>query len=94
MRAVDDLDVSIRQIRSTIFELHQRWATAQSLRGEIVAICDESAKALGFTPSCDISGPIDSAVVEPTRGPRCCCAFAKRCRTSLDMPGPHASTSQ
>ena len=67
-RAIDDLDVSIRQIRSTIFELHQRWATAQSLRGEIVAICHESSKALGFTPSCDITGPIDSAVVEPTRG--------------------------
>ena len=67
-RAVDDLDVSIRQVRSTIFELHQRWSAAQSLRGDIVGICDESAKALGFKPSCDIVGPIDSAVAEPTRG--------------------------
>lgn len=68
MRAVDDLDVSIRQVRSTIFELHQRWSTMQSLRHEIVAISEESAKSLGFKPSCDIAGPIDTAVTEPTRG--------------------------
>lgn len=68
MRAVDDLDVSIRQVRSTIFELHQRWSTERSLRSEIVSVCDESVKSLGFKPSCDITGPIDSAVLEPTRG--------------------------
>jgi signal transduction histidine kinase len=68
MRAVDDLDISIRQVRSTIFELHQRWSKTTSVRSEILAICDDSAKALGFRPSCDLSGPIDSAVVEPTRG--------------------------
>jgi signal transduction histidine kinase len=67
-RAIDDLDTSIRRVRSTIFQLHQRWTAVHSLRSEIVGICDESAKALGFTPSCDISGPIDSAVGEPTRG--------------------------
>ena len=67
MRIVGDLDASIRQVRSTIFELHQRWATSQSLRSEIADICDESSKALGFKPSCDISGPIDSAVIEPLR---------------------------
>jgi signal transduction histidine kinase len=67
-RAVDDLDTSIRQVRSTIFELHQRWSARLSLRADIVGICDESAKAIGFKPSCDIAGPIDSAVTEPTRG--------------------------
>jgi signal transduction histidine kinase len=67
-RAVDDLDTSIRQVRSTIFELHQRWSARLSLRADIVGICDESAKAIGFKPSCDIVGPIDSAVTEPTRG--------------------------
>jgi signal transduction histidine kinase len=68
MRAVDDLDVSIRQVRSTIFELNQRWSATESMRGEILAICEESAKALGFRPACDLAGPIDNAVVEPTRG--------------------------
>lgn len=67
-RAVDDLDLSIRQIRSTIFELNQRSSSTRSLRTDIAAICDESAKALGFKPTCNIQGPIDSAVNEPVSG--------------------------
>ena len=88
-RAIDDLDVSIRQIRSTIFELHQRWATTQSLRGEIVAICHESSKALGFAPSCDIVGPIDSAVVEPTRSHALLCL-----REALSNVARHARATR
>jgi signal transduction histidine kinase len=68
MRSVDDLDVSIRQVRSTIFELNERWSASDSVRGEILAICDDSAKAIGFRPACDLTGPIDSAIDEPTRG--------------------------
>ncbi len=67
MRSVDDLNVSIRHVRSTIFEIHERWSGRTNLRSDILAICDEAAPALGFKPSCDIDGPIDSAVVEPTR---------------------------
>jgi signal transduction histidine kinase len=88
-RAVDDLDVSIRQIRSTIFELHRHWATAPSLRGEIVAICDESSKALGFKPSCDISGPIDSAVLEPARSHALLCL-----REALSNVARHARATR
>jgi signal transduction histidine kinase len=85
MRAIDDLDTSIRHVRSTIFQLHQRWSATRSLRGEIVGICDESSKALGFTPSCDITGPIDSAVGEPTRGHVLLCL-----RESLSNVARHA----
>lgn len=88
MRAIDDLDVSIRHVRSTIFELHQRWAAFPSLRSEIVAVCDESAKALGFTPACDIDGPIDSAAVEPTRGQMLLCL-----REALSNVARHANAS-
>jgi signal transduction histidine kinase len=88
-RAIDEIDVSIRQIRSTIFELHQRWATAQSLRGEIVAICHEASKALGFTPTCDISGPIDSAVAEPTRSHALLCL-----REALSNVARHARATR
>ncbi|MEO7371573.1 MAG: GAF domain-containing sensor histidine kinase [Ilumatobacteraceae bacterium] len=66
MRAVDEIDVSIRQVRSTIFELHDRWTGQQSLRSDIFAVSDESAQALGFKPTCDISGPVDSVVDEAT----------------------------
>jgi signal transduction histidine kinase len=63
-RAVDDLNTSIRQIRSTIFELHGRRTTAGSVRRDVVGICDDAAATLGFRPSCDIRGPVDSAVDE------------------------------
>lgn len=68
MRAVDELDVSIRQVRATIFELHQLGTDVKSLRGELVAVCEDSAKVLGFKPSLDIDGPVDSAVDEQVRG--------------------------
>lgn len=62
MRAVDDLDVSIRQVRSTIFELHQGSSSRSSVRSAIQGVCEEAADTLGFKPTCDIDGPIDSAV--------------------------------
>lgn len=89
MRSVDDLDVSIRQVRSTIFELNQRWSTSESMRGEIRASCEDSAKALGFRPSCDLTGPIDSAIVEPTRGHLLLCL-----REALSNVARHARASR
>ncbi|HEY4332555.1 MAG TPA: GAF domain-containing sensor histidine kinase [Ilumatobacteraceae bacterium] len=88
MRAVDELDVSIRQVRSTIFELHQRWAPLQSLRTDVLALCDDSAKALGFKPACDIEGPVDSAVTEPVRGHVLLCL-----REALSNVARHAHAS-
>jgi signal transduction histidine kinase len=61
-RAVDDLDTSIRQVRSTIFELHHRFSGLPSLRQDILDVCAEATRALGFEPHCEISGPIDSTV--------------------------------
>jgi signal transduction histidine kinase len=68
VRSVDELDVAIRQVRSTIFELHQSEAGPRSLRSEIQAVCDDAARALGTRPSCEIRGPIDSAVDETMGG--------------------------
>ena len=68
VRAVDELDVSIRQVRSTIFELHQTPTGRRTLRGEILTICEDATRALGFRPSCDIRGPVDSAVGEALGG--------------------------
>ena len=65
--AVEELNVSIRQIRATIFELHQRRSSVASLRADIVDVCEQAAASLGFKPSCDIQGLIDTAVEEPWR---------------------------
>ncbi|MEO6122424.1 MAG: GAF domain-containing sensor histidine kinase [Ilumatobacteraceae bacterium] len=88
-RAVDDLDVTIRQVRSTIFELHHPWVPAVSLRGDLLAICDESTQALGFRPTCDLEGPIDTAVDEATRGHFLLCV-----RESLSNVARHANATK
>lgn len=67
MRAVDELDTSIRQVRSTIFELHHRLSGMPSLCSDILAVCNEATRALGFEPHCDITGPVDSTVSDSMR---------------------------
>jgi signal transduction histidine kinase len=58
--AVDDLDTTIRDIRRSIFEL--RTPIGPSLRSELGAAVDAAAGTLGFRPTLDVSGPVDSAV--------------------------------
>ncbi|BCY09996.1 GAF domain-containing sensor histidine kinase [Actinoplanes sp. L3-i22] len=58
--AVDDLDATIRDIRRSIFEL--RAPVGPSLRGEIHQVVEAVAASLGFRPTLDTNGPLDSAV--------------------------------
>ncbi len=58
--AVDDLDTTIRDIRRSIFEL--RAPAGTSLRRELGGAVDAAAGTLGFRPTLDVSGPVDSAV--------------------------------
>jgi len=63
--AVDDLDATIRDIRSAIFEL--RTPVNAALRAEIRATVDAAAASLGFRPELRMDGPIDSAVPDDVR---------------------------
>ncbi|HEY0696489.1 MAG TPA: GAF domain-containing sensor histidine kinase, partial [Micromonospora sp.] len=63
--AVDDLDATIRDIRRTIFEL--RTPMSAALRTEIRQTVEQAAEPLGFRPTLDIVGPVDSAVPEDVR---------------------------
>jgi signal transduction histidine kinase len=58
--AVDDLDATIRDIRRSIFEL--RAPVGITLRTELRDAVDAAAETLGFRPTLDVSGPVDSAV--------------------------------
>ena len=60
-RVVDDLDQTVRDLRSTIFELDQRGPTA-SLRRDILDVVAEAGRALGFEPQVRFDGPVDTAV--------------------------------
>ncbi|MFF9780777.1 MULTISPECIES: sensor histidine kinase [Streptomyces] len=64
LRAVDDLDETIKIIRSTIFGLrtHTSGRASHGLRVRTVAAVEQAARALGFTPSLRMQGLIDTDV--------------------------------
>jgi signal transduction histidine kinase len=59
-KAVDDLDQTIRDIRTTIFELQHR--QGGSVRSLVRALVKEYTPVLGFTPTVRILGPVDTTV--------------------------------
>ncbi|MFD7013350.1 GAF domain-containing protein [Streptomyces sp. NPDC059161] len=63
-RAVDDLDETIKIIRSTIFGLraHEVTEPGAGLRVRVVRAVEEAVPALGFTPSLRMEGLLDTDV--------------------------------
>jgi signal transduction histidine kinase len=61
-QAVDDLDVTVRHVRSVIFELQPVTFSDHSVRREVLAVASEQAPALGFDPVVRFDGPIDAAL--------------------------------
>jgi len=63
--AVDALDETIREIRQTIFALHEPTSgPATGVRGRVLRETEHCAVALGFQPALRFIGPIDSVVSE------------------------------
>lgn len=62
-RAIDDLDQTVKEIRQTIFDLHQD-DNVESLRTLIRSELDMSKDQLGFDPELTLTGPIDTMVPE------------------------------
>lgn len=58
--AVSELNATIRDIRSTIFEL--KHDQSGSLKGEVRALAREYVSVLGFTPFVRLRGPVDGGV--------------------------------
>ena len=58
-RAVDDLDTTIKIIRSTIFGLRAHETPSAGLRIRTVRALEEAAQVLGFTPALRMEGLID-----------------------------------
>ncbi|MER7172132.1 sensor histidine kinase [Streptomyces mesophilus] len=63
-RAVDDLDTTIKIIRSTIFGLreHEAPGTAPGLRVRVVRAVEEAVPVLGFTPALRMEGLLETDV--------------------------------
>jgi signal transduction histidine kinase len=61
LTTIEDLDTTIRQIRTSIFQLQQPQSGAPAgLRARLLAIATEAATSLGFEPAVRFSGVIDS----------------------------------
>jgi signal transduction histidine kinase len=59
--AVDELDETIKEIRQTIFALHEPVSgPSSSARGRVLRETSQSAALLGFEPSVRFVGPVDS----------------------------------
>jgi two-component system, NarL family, sensor histidine kinase DevS len=64
-RAVDELDATITEIRSAIFELGEN-SLPGGLRNAIVRLCEELAPALGARPRTSFHGPVDNLIPPQT----------------------------
>ncbi len=61
-RAVDDLDATIRELRSTIYGLQVPVDARPSLRALLLQAVDAATVQLGFAPSLRLSGLLDTSV--------------------------------
>jgi signal transduction histidine kinase len=66
--AVDDLDLTVKHIRTAIFGLEQSRINEHGLRDRIAAIVRESAGPLGYEPQLLLDGPIDTGVSDRVGG--------------------------
>ena len=62
--AVDDLDVTVKQIRTAIFGLEQTRTQIDGLRARILAVIRQASDPLGFEPKALLDGPLDTGVDE------------------------------
>jgi signal transduction histidine kinase len=63
--AVDDLDLTVKHIRTAIFGLETVASADEGLRSQILALARDGAASLGFEPRVLLDGPIDTGVSGP-----------------------------
>jgi signal transduction histidine kinase len=62
--AVDDLDTTVKHIRTAIFGLERARATDEGLRSRLLTVAREASGPLGFEPQVVFDGPIDAGVTD------------------------------
>ena len=58
MAVVDSIDLAIKQIRGTIFDLRTNQAPGRDVEGQLHAVAESTREALGFRPSIAIAGDV------------------------------------
>lgn len=87
-RAVDDLDHTIRDIRSTIFALQNGGDAPVPLRQRLVAVVEEATADSGLAVDLHVSVPIDTLVPAPVAD-----HFLAALREALSNAVRHAKAS-
>jgi signal transduction histidine kinase len=64
--AVDELDLTVKHIRTAIFGLDPPRPPGQGLRTRLLALVQETTASLGFEPRVLFEGPIDATVTPAT----------------------------
>ena len=60
--AILDLDATISQVRTTIFALEPPRTAGRGVRAQVLAVCSEGARGLGFEPEVRFVGAVDRYV--------------------------------
>ncbi|MFE2064335.1 PAS domain S-box protein [Streptomyces sp. NPDC059467] len=63
---IDELDATIGELRTAIFDLHQPNQKAASLRAQILDETGVAHDRLGFAPTVQFDGPVDAALPDAT----------------------------
>lgn len=58
--AIEEIDATIRELRTSIFTLQMGHAAPRGLRGRLVEVVSHAAQACGFEPRLQFDGPIDA----------------------------------
>lgn len=61
-QAVEDLDITVRHIRTAIFGLEKSRPRSEGVRNRILSLTAEAAGPLGFEPTVLFGGPVDASV--------------------------------
>lgn len=87
--AVENLDETIRTLRSSIFDIKQDTTAVAPLAGAILAVVVEMTAALGFTPVLELTGAVDSVT-----DPHLTAEAASALRTALTEVARHAGATR
>jgi len=66
--AIVDLDETIRQVRTAIFDLATPTEERQGLRSKVLQLCGEATRSLGFEPELRFVGPVDTLATDTLTG--------------------------
>ena len=87
--AVDELDLTVKHIRSAIFGLESSKPSRAGTRAQVVGLAREASRVLGFEPNVYFEGPVDSALSD-----RGAAALVATVREALSNVTRHARARQ